>query len=242
MSLINDLVPEVIFRCENRTNDTARAAVWLRDALLEIASNPDYRDDFAELEELGPFFNLTAPVGGVGTQEYAESNITPIGDIQLATLDIRVWTDPPTNSNWRKLDNAHYQKTDRFQPVFSLPTEWYRFGLNIGFNPIPDKPYQIQARVLRTHPIATPIQNTLILLPTDWNEVIIWAAVQRGFMELLEWDKAGAVNKLLHGDPKDASQPGLIYSAKRKRRREFWRQESSLRVVKRPIMWGYPGR
>jgi hypothetical protein len=46
---IGQLVPEVILRTENRTTDTTRAAIWLRDALLEISGSPDYRDDFVEL-------------------------------------------------------------------------------------------------------------------------------------------------------------------------------------------------
>lgn len=238
---INDLVNEVLLRCENRTTDTARAAIWIRDALLEIASNPDYRDDFQELEELGPLFNLTggnSPSSAI--QEYAESNLVPGGDVAVAAADIFVWMDPPNNTIRRRLDVSHYQKVDKFQPVYSVPTEWYRYGGTIGFNPIPDKNYQVQMRVVRMHPINDNILTmTLILLPRDWNEVIIWAAVQRGFMELMEYEKAASVHTMLYGDPGNKNKPGLIFHMKRKRERELYRQEQRLSMIRRPYGWGH---
>lgn len=241
MSTINDLVPEVLIRCENRTTDTARAAIWLRDTILELASDPDYRDDFLELEEWGPIFFLT---GGnspsTAVQEYPESSIVPIGDVNNATLDILIWLDVPPSTNRRKLDVSHYQKTDKFQQVYSIPTEWYHFSSFIGFNPVPNLNYQVQARICKQHPFdPVTLTNTTILLPRDWNEVITWAAVQRGFMELMEFEKASAVHTLLYGDPKNqAGEPGLIYHMKRKRRKEQYRQEQRLSVMRRPYMWG----
>jgi hypothetical protein len=232
--LIADLENEVIIRTENRTSDTARADVWLRDALLEISGSPDYRDDFVELEELGPIANLTPQ-----QQEYPESLLAVPGDIVSVADDILIWVDFPSNTVRRKLDVSHYQKTDRFTPVFSLPTEWYRHSTNIGFNPVPDKSYQVQWRMVKMHPINDNVLNqTAILLPRDWNEVLILAAVYRGFTELMEYEKAAKIYQILHGDPKDQSQPGLIYSVKRKRRKEQWRMESRLSMTRRPSMYG----
>lgn len=237
---INDLVSEVLIRCENRTTDSARAAVWIRDSLLEISSNPDYRDDFQELEELGPIVNLTGGSSlATAVQEYNETLLLPTGDVSNAMLDILLWIDFPTNNVRRKLDVTHYQKTDKFQPVFSIPTEWYRFGGFIGFNPIPDKNYQVQARIAKQHPINdTSLINTTILLPRDWNEVLVMASVMRGFIELMEYEKAAAVRQMLYGDPNNKEQPGLIFHAKRKRRKEMWRQEQRLTLVSRGYMWG----
>ncbi len=238
--LIADLVNEVLIRTENRTTDTGRAAVWIRDALLEIASDPDYRDDFLELEEWGPLFNLTggnSPATAV--QEYLETSFVPGGDVNNATLDILIWLDFPPSTNRRKLDASHYQKTDKFQQVYSIPTEWYHFGPYIGFNPVPNLNYQVQARICRQHPINDNVlDQTLILLPRDWNEILIWAAVQRGFMELMEYEKASAVHTLIYGDPKNIGEPGLIYHMKRKRRKEQYRQEQRLSLIRRPYMWG----
>jgi hypothetical protein len=93
--------------------------------------------------------------------------------------------------------------------------------------------------MVKMHPINdASLASTIILLPRDWNEVLVWSATYRGFNELMEYEKAAKIYQTLHGDPKDESQPGLIYSVKRKRRKEQWRMESRLTMVKRPIMWG----
>lgn len=214
--LINDLINEVLIRTENRTTDTNRAAVWLRDALLEISGSPDYRDDFVELELIGPTLKLTP-----GTQEYAETSFLPFSTVASLIDDILIWVDYPSNTTRRKLDVSHYQKTDKFTPILSLPTEWYRYAGNIGFNPVPNLAYQVQARLVQTHPINDAnIAQTKILLPRDWNEVLVMAAVIRGFVELMEYEKAEKVRRELYGDPDNKAQPGIIYHVKRKRRKE----------------------
>lgn len=240
---IKDLENEVIIRCENKTTDTARADIWLRDALIELTSSPDFRNEFDVLEEYGPQFNLSGGAAlspsGTAIQEYPFSNIVPSGDYNIATLDILIWQDPPTNSLRRQLRQSHYQKADNFQPTFSLPTEWYRFADTFGVTPVPDKNYQIQARILRAHPINDVTLNlTTILIPREWNEVLIWSAVERGFMEYLEFEKAQAIHMLLHGDPKHPERLGLIEGRKKRREMEAFRTEQPLRPVYRPSCFG----
>lgn len=235
----SDLDNEVLIRCENKTSDLNRADIWLRDGLLEITSDPDFRNEFDQLEIYGVPFNLTPVTGGVGTQEYPESNFIPQGNVNTATLDILIWQDPPTNSIRRKLTMSHYQKADNFVPTFSLPTEWYRFGNNIGFTPVPDKAYQVQSRMLMMHPINdNALQMTPILIPRDWNEVLVWMAVERGFMEYLEYEKANKIHMLLHGDPKHPERIGLYEGRKKRREMEAHRTEEALRPVYRRSMYG----
>ena len=236
---IQQLENEVLLRCENKTSDTSRVDIWLRDSLLEITSNPDFRNEFDQLEVFSQTFNLSAPLGGVGTQEYAFSNWVLTTDYNVATLDVLIWQDPPTNSIRRKLLPSHYQKADNFQPTFSLPTEWYRFGDTLGFTPVPDKTYQTQLRMLRQHPINDAnLNQTQILIPREWNEILVWSAVQRGFMEYLEYEKAAKVHQLLYGDPKHPERAGLIEGRKKRREMEAHRTEEALRPVYRPCMWG----
>lgn len=237
---ISDLDTEVLIRCENNSGELARADIWLRDTLVELTSDPDFRNEFNELEVYGTAFNLTAK-----TQEYAEALFLPAPTggstltVNVATLDILIWQDPPTNSIRRKLIQSHYQKADNFQPTYSLPTEWYRFGTNIGFTPVPDKPYQVQSRMLREHPINDAnLAATQILIARDWNEILIWGAVERGFMEHLEYEKAAKVHQLLHGDPKYPNRPGLIEGRKKRREMEAHRTESVLRPVYRGSCFG----
>jgi hypothetical protein len=252
---IANLEPEVILRVENRTTDTARADVWIRDALLEISGNPDYRDDFDDLEVLGPTFNLTggSSIAAGAVQEYSFTNIISqfneqnMADYNLSTLDILIWIDYPTNNNRRRLNYTSYQASDKVPQYTSLPSEWYRFGYNFGVSPAPSMNYQVQARYLRRHPFidyfnAQGLLNTTpVLLPAEWYEVIEWAAAMRGFMELLEYERANEIHTMLYGDPKEPGNPGLIKNIKSRRRRENWRQQQSLRPIVHTIGYGTRG-
>lgn len=243
---IQNLEQETVLKLENRTSETASIDRWLRDSIVEIAGNPDYRDSFPDLEILGAVTNLTG--GGVGTavQEYPEAQFIALAsDYNIKTLDFMIWTDYPTNLTRRQLNPSHFQESDKFTSYPSLPTEWYRFGNTIGFDPPPNKNYQVQARIMRRHPITDyfnvsgMLNATVVLLPNEWFEVLEWAAAIRGFMELLEFEKAGEVKTMLWGDPAHPNDnPGLIASVKTKRRAEAWMQQQPLRPIIKSSCWG----
>lgn len=235
MATIGSLVPEVIVRVENRTSDNSRATQWLQDALIDITMDSQLRNEFDELEVIGPVFTLTAnPVGANPVvQEYAFSNLIPPGDYNVSTLDVLIWTDPPVNNNRVRLNETSYQDSDRISPFPGLPTKWYRFGDNIGFSPPSNMAYQVQARIYKMHPIASPVNDTVILLGQDWNEILIWAAAMRGYMELEEYEKASAIRNMLYGDPEMPQRPGLLQGKKKRHEREAWRRQKALRPILR---------
>lgn len=245
MTTFADLEPEIIRKLENRTTDASDVDRWLRDSLVEIAGNPDYRDSFPELEIRGPLFNLTGGPITIAVQEYPEALLLPPTDFNIKTLEIFIWTDFPTNQQRKALNPTVYQDADKFQSGPSLPTQWYRFGTDIGFDPAPNQNYQVQASVMRRHPITDyfntlgQLRSTTLLLPNEWFEVLEWAAAMRGFMELLNFERAGEVRTLLWGDPEHPNDnPGLIASVKTKRRSEAWIQQQPLRPVVKSSCWG----
>jgi hypothetical protein len=214
---------------ENRITDTARADIWLRDALLEMTSDPKLRDEFDELEVVGPLFNLTGGPQGVSVQEYAFSNFLPPGTYNTATLSVLIWTDPPGNTNRWSISATNYQDADQITPFPGLPVKWYRYGDNIGFVPTPDLAYQVQARIYKQHPIVDAnLPTTTVLIADDWREVLILAAVLRGYIELGEFEKAAKLKILLYGDPSKPDEPGLMYKRKKRRDKEMWRRQQSL--------------
>lgn len=226
---ICDLQPLVLRKVENRTNDTDAANEWIAEAIIEITTDQQLRNDLIELEVLGPTFNLT-----VGVQEYPDANFINSQDANLASLDIFEWIDFPNNQIRVKLLPTHYQEADKFMVVNSLPVKWYRFGGMIGVYPVPDKTYQVQSRYLKKHPIDwNNLCSTVILLSDNWREIIILAAAQKGFLELEEYEKASAIGTLLRGDPKDPTRPGMLYGRKLHREREAWRTEQALRPMVR---------
>lgn len=220
---------EVIPKCENRVSDVVRAYGWVRDALIELSSDPQHRGEFDELELAGPTFNLTPR-----KQEYSFSgNFVAPGDYALAGLDILLWNDPPTNVQRRKLRWTHYQHADMMVGgiSFSLPQMWYRFGDNIGFVPIPDKAYQVQSRLYLMHNILADLKSTVVQLPRDWYEIIVMSALERGWIELEEYEKSSAIHQLIYGDPARPNRPGMITNLKKRREREAWRHEGAMRPV-----------
>ena len=221
---IGALASEVITKLENRTTDLTRAYQWLADAVLELTSSGELRDEFDDLEQLGPPFSLAPRV-----REYAFSTILNPGDYNDGTLDIRLWNNPPQNTVFQRLRRTDYQFTDNYSNNPGRPSAWYRFADNYGFDMIPDLPYQIQARYLIQHPIAAPPQNTVVQMPRPWIDVLILSAVQKGFVELNEYEKANATSQILHGDPRDPTKPGLIYKRKKRYQIEAWREVQPLR-------------
>lgn len=235
-NLTNDVIPKV----ENRVTDEQRAWQWIIDTLLELTSDRDLRNEFDQLEEYGNMFTLTP-----GVQEYNDiQSFVPSGDINDSTLDFLIWIDPPQNQRRKRLDMVSYQETDKWIFANAQPIQCYRFGQVIGFYPVPDQAYQVQPRIQRQHPINNNnFGMTQILLPRDWNEIIILGAAMRGFIELEEYTKAKEIRDLLHGTVDDKGKiktPGLIYMRKKRREQEAWRKEMPLRPVIRP--YGYRAR
>ena len=239
-STIGTIAGEVVARLENRTSAIARAYVWVQDWLLELTGLRELRNEFDELEVWGSKFSLSAT--SPPTQEYAFSNLLdPEGDYNQSTLDVVMWTNPPSNTIRIKLNMTHYQDSDRATQISgSQPAEWYRFGDNIGFNPAPNLAYQVQARILMMHPLATPIQNTVILLSQEWNEMLIWGAVERGYIELGEFEKASSIHALIHGNPTKPKDIGLLGAKYTRHQKENNRTSGSLRPVIR--LYSYGGR
>jgi hypothetical protein len=221
---IASLSPEVVLKCENRTTDVSRTYQWLWESLKEITSSGELRGEFDQLEQLGVPYNLTA-----GSREYSFSTLLLPSDYNDGTLNIRLWIDFPTNQVYRRLDMISYQEADNYANNPGKPTAWYRFADIYGFDLIPDSPYQIQARYLVQPPQASPIQNTAIVTPRDWDDVLVLMAAQKGFIELNQYEKAQALWQILHGDPRDQTRPGLIFSRKKRYQREAWRKEKPLR-------------
>lgn len=215
---------EVLIRCENRITDTSRADIWLRDSLLEMTSDPKLRDEFDELEVVGPLFQLTS-----NQQEYPFSDLLPAGVYNTATLSLLLWTDPPGNTNRISCFATNYQDADQITPFPGQPFKWYRYGDNIGFVPLPDLTYTVQARIYKQHPINDlNLPATVVLIADDWREVLILAAVVRGFIELGEFEKAAKLKILLYGDPSKPDEPGILYKRKKRRDKEMWRRQQSL--------------
>lgn len=96
----------------------------------------------------------------------------------------------------------------------AAPSMWCEYGNSIYFRPVPDGagPYLCTLDVWMNPVIATPIEDTEVLLPMDWIEALEYAATVRGHTNLQEEDKAHSVQSLLYGYTDQAGKytPGMI--------------------------------
>ena len=241
---IADYAELVCQKLEGRSSDLNKAIEWVANTLVELTGDSDLRDDFDELEAWGDPFNLVP-----GQQEYPyDLMLNPDLLYNQSTLSVMLWIDPPANNTRVKLHPGHYQDADRMTTSamsvgsWSQPSDWYRFADMIGFNPIPNLGYQVRARCLQLYPIneGTPdvVGTTPILLTRQWKEVIIQAAVMRGFMDLQQFDKAAAIHSFLYGDPKHPQDKGLIARVPTRRKKELYRESIGLRPIVRSFGFG----
>lgn len=242
------LEQEVVQKLENRTTNTANIDRYLRDALIELTSNPDLRDSFPDLEIRGPVFNLQGGPISFSVQEYPETSFIWPDDENAKVLNIRIWIDFPFNTRSQKLIPGVYQESDKFKQGPSLPVSWYRFGNAIGFDPTPNRNYLTQASYQQQHPITDwfnssgLLNTTIIKMSQEWFEIIEWLAAARGFAELLNYPRAEEVHNMVWGrpDPEKAGErlPGLITNVKSRRQSERWLEQQPLRPVIRGTTWG----
>ena len=241
---IADYAAIVCKKLENRTSSLNEAIEWVANTLVELTGDSDLRDDFDELEAWGDPLTLIQ-----GQQEYPLSSfLNPNLIYNQATLSVMMWIDPPSNTKRVKLHPSHYQDADRMTTStlaagsWSQPSDWYRFADAIGFNPIPNLPFRVQARCLMLYPIneGTPevVGTTPILLSRQWREVVIQSALMRGFMDLQQFDKAAVLHTLLYGDPKHPQDKGLIARVPTRRKKELYRESVGLRPIVRSYGFG----
>jgi hypothetical protein len=101
------------------------------------------------------------------------------------------------------------------------PSIWCDFQNSLIFRPVPDAngPYLVTLDCWMKPVIEDPIENTPILLPDDWLEVLDYMAAIRGHTELQEEDKAKQIQSLLYGftDPSGKYTPGTLQDLQTRR-------------------------
>jgi hypothetical protein len=247
---IQDLEQEVVQKLENRTTNTNNIDRYVRDALIELTSNPDLRDSFPELETRGPVYNLIGGSINISVQEYAETSFVWPEDRSVKILNFVIWIDFPFNTRTQKLDPGVFQEADEYKQGPSRPVSWYRIGNLIGFDPTPDRNYLVQATYQRAHPIndyfntAGLLNKTIVLMREEWFEVLEWVAAYRGFGELLNYPRAQEVFNMVWGRPDPGTSgerlPGLITNLKSRRQSERWLKQQPLRPIIKGYTWGNP--
>lgn len=176
-STYNTIANEVLSRLGGRTDLTSRLAIWINDAIAELALSP--RFSFTELDTVNSFNTAS------GTQSYSLTAFTSFWFV----LDI---TD---TTNSRRIKQMSYKDLDAKVVTTGQPTRYARFGSTILFDPTPDGTYATQVRY-RMRP--TQVSGGLSMpFEREWDEVITLLATIKGLEALDARDKAGLQRQLL---------------------------------------------
>lgn len=213
---INDLITRVQAALQNRsdvtenqTNPDMRPSAWLRDSLREItASNP-----FEELRQPNPPNVIIGPGLGAGgsNYKYPVSQFVLPGDDVTLMEDPVIFLDPPRNSVPHPMDYLTPKAIAPYFVVNGIPYNYTRFGTQFWFGVQPQQnytvfiPYQIRHTFIDSN-----LPASAVGVPPDWFDIIAYAAAERGAIALRWNEQAVFLHTMLHGDPKNPTNVGLI--------------------------------
>jgi hypothetical protein len=199
---IGDLVPAVASLLGGRSDSNDKISQWIAAGYRDIGTS-------IPLETLEASASILCVPG---TQSYGyPSDARGIKDLTIQ-IPSQTQTSPTTANSFRPLYKKNMSIVRRYATnTWGVPSIWAPFKNTIWLAPVPNQGYPLivdywQLVVLNS----TDINNTQILVPDDWIEIIQYEAQMRGWIDLQEPDKAGAIRTLLNGNPKKPGMPGLI--------------------------------
>lgn len=115
--------------------------------------------------------------------------VTEIGGIQWTRI-----TD--ASGNRRVIENLSTRQFDALQTTSTGggPAAWARWGMNIEFDrPAPSTGWTVMFRYWKRPPIESLIEDTEILLPDEWCDLLFWETCYRIALILKDYDLANSL-------------------------------------------------
>jgi hypothetical protein len=178
---------------------------WLSDAYVDLGNSYDYED-----LELGPIL-MTTPNDGVTQYLTLPEDCRAVKQVSI---------DPSGNGKYIPMYGpTAYNLLRRTSSIgVGMPSRWGRRGYNLWFDRIPNSAYSLAVTYWQKPQIlidatntTSDIEDTPLLMPDDWLEILDHCAALRGWEYLQDSLKIGETKALLYGDPSDPRKgPGLI--------------------------------
>lgn len=191
---IGGLVAGVTFALGNRTDLATQCSGWLLDSYRELGNTVPL--ETLEVEEADVMVPGQTDYPYPATARALKDLYIVVGNstqpVPLVKKDIRYIDRYPTN----------------FQGV---PSVWSPFNRVAKVRMPPSDSYSLIWEFW-AFPTVDPnvTNNTVLLVPDDWLEVVKYGATMRGWMDLQDYTKAQAIRQILYGDPVRPELPGLI--------------------------------
>lgn len=208
MATINDLVSSVVDKLAGRVDAAERAPKWIKRTIEELTESYP----FIELEEIGDTKQFIT-----GTAIYNKTFFTKGAVKSTMFNELAVYIDYPTNSKTNPVFFRELQVVSPMSKIAGLPCFWTQHGDDLIFGLNPNNPYSVYARYQREHPFDINLTNTVIKMPSSWEEIVEYGAAERGAIELRMLDYVTMYHAVLFGDPEfelssgAKGKPGLIF-------------------------------
>jgi hypothetical protein len=212
---INNLVPGVIAKLQNRTDITPQqASLWIQRSLQNITESQPFEELRISLETGAPLVLIGSGLAPNHSVPYAY----PVSIFLKPTHDVTLMEDPvifidyPTNSISYPMD---YMNPKAITPLLnvpgSVPFKYTRYGPNFWFGGNPNQNYQVYVPYQVRHPFnEANLPASTLYIPPTWEEIVEYDAARRGAIELRWPDMAQYLLQVIYGDPKNQGDPGLL--------------------------------
>lgn len=213
MATIGDRTAEVLLALGNRSDLTTRVYKWLWESYCEIAQGINFEEQEVQWDN---FFQV-----GIDSYDY-DVSWKAVKQIMRYNVDGKTGAVEVVKKDIRNINQMGKNP--------GPPTIWAARNRQIIVRAIPDQNYAMHVEAwVKPQQDPDAIQNTILLLPDDWLEVVDMGAILRGHMKLLERNKALEVRQILYGDPKHPADKGLIERKKLERQAGYQAEEWNIR-------------
>lgn len=178
--------------------------------------------EFEELKVSGPVKPIGPGLGYQGSNyAYPVSYFLNPGDDVTLTFDPTIFLTPsqaqqaglPINGGGAY--SMDYMSEKAIQTILfvpgGVPFKYTRHGNQFWFGTQPGNVYQVYLPYQLRHPFDDEnLTASAVQIPSDWHEIAVIAAAERGAVKLRWNDQATYLHNILYGDPENPEKLGLI--------------------------------
>lgn len=221
---INDLFEQVQEALFGKNITLSQSAKWVARTLKNLTG----KYPFEELRVKGPLVTVGPGLGNQGSNyEYPVASFVNAGD------DLTLMENPViflsqtmatqvnligTGSNFGTSPVGYpmnYKTPTAIQTMLfipgGIPFNWTRYGQYFWFGVQPGQNFQMYLPYQRRIPIQPDIGSTPLYIPPDWEDIVAYAAAERGAQALRWPEQIKQLREILYGDPKNPrARPGLL--------------------------------
>lgn len=226
---ISDLMDGVKAKLGDRTDQTGRMPVWIKDAVLELTESYP----FEELRVTGPSVAFQT-----GIAEYDITYFTNNNEVPTIINSWWVSTTTTVGTTGRVLKYRTLPVVEYMSKTTGQVSKWTKNGRRFIVGNAPSQAYATFMRYQRTHPFMNtlaPTPDDTIYMPDSWSIIIEFHAAMIGAYELRMLDYASNYHSCLYGDPDfkktGRGNPGLIFSKTSQYDRDSSNNERAMQVV-----------